>query len=122
MRLKSILLALLLAVGNVFSAFAIEQITAENYTKYKFTSSNYSEYLGYYAIATADDLYAFAALVNDDGMTNSAGRAVSIIDNTGKIVVNKYSDLNAESIQFTVRKSGVYFVKVADESFEVLVK
>ena len=59
------------------------QITAENYTDYGFTASNYSAFVGYYAISSAEELYGFAELVN--GGTTDANGVL-----TADIVVNEY--------------------------------
>ena len=64
------------------------QITAENYSSYGFTASNYSAFVGYYAISSAEELYGFAALVNS-GSTSINGVL------TADIVVND-SVLNAD--------------------------
>ncbi len=42
----------------------LTQITASNYTNYGFTAENWQAFENYYAIASAEDLYGFAALVN----------------------------------------------------------
>ncbi len=67
---------------------APQQITAENYSSYGFTASNYSAFVGYYAISSAEELYGFAALVNS-GSTSIKGVL------TADIVVND-SVLNAD--------------------------
>ena len=64
------------------------QITAENYSTYGFTADNYSAFVGYYAISTAEELYGFAAKVNS-GSTSIKGVL------TADIVVND-SVLNAD--------------------------
>ena len=40
------------------------KITASNYTNYGFTAENWQAFENYYAIASAEDLYKFAAMVN----------------------------------------------------------
>ena len=57
------------------------QITAENYSTYGFTASNYSAFVGYYGISSAEELYGFAAKVNS-GSTSINGVL------TADIVVN----------------------------------
>ena len=64
------------------------QITAENYSTYGFTASNYSAFVGYYGISSAEELYGFAAKVNS-GSTSINGVL------TADIVVND-SVLNAD--------------------------
>ena len=64
------------------------QITAENYSTYGFTASNYSAFVGYYGISSAEELYGFAAKVNG-GSTSIKGVL------TADIVVND-SVLNAD--------------------------
>ena len=58
------------------------QITAGNYTDYGFTADNYSDFVGYYGIRTAEELYGFASLVN--GGTNTINGVL-----TADIVVNE---------------------------------
>ncbi|MBR6083214.1 MAG: hypothetical protein IKP62_09870, partial [Salinivirgaceae bacterium] len=65
-----------------------QQITAENYSSYGFTASNYSAFVGYYGIRNAEELYGFAAKVNS-GSTSINGVL------TADIVVND-SVLNAD--------------------------
>ena len=57
------------------------QISAENYSSYGFTASNYSAFVGYYGISSAEELYGFAAKVNS-GSTSINGVL------TADIVVN----------------------------------
>ena len=57
------------------------QISAENYSSYGFTASNYSAFVGYYGIRNAEELYGFAAKVNS-GSTSINGVL------TADIVVN----------------------------------
>ena len=57
------------------------QISAENYSSYGFTASNYSAFVGYYGISNAEELYGFAAKVNS-GSTSINGVL------TADIVVN----------------------------------
>ncbi|MBR5644959.1 MAG: hypothetical protein IKW77_12335 [Salinivirgaceae bacterium] len=59
-----------------------QQISSVNYATYGFTSTNYSAYNGWYAISTAEELYGFAALVNNG---NREARGVLTAD----IVVNE---------------------------------
>ncbi len=64
------------------------EITAGNYSTYGFTADNYADYLGYYALENANDLYWFAGLVNgtlDDTERNASANAVLVDD----ITVNK---------------------------------
>ncbi|MCQ2960160.1 MAG: hypothetical protein MJ198_08245 [Bacteroidales bacterium] len=61
-NIKSKFFTIILFVISSVSSFALEKITSENYESYGFTSENYSEYLGYYAISNSTDLSDFSAL------------------------------------------------------------
>ncbi len=53
-------------------------------------------------------------------VNNAEGKDVSIYDNNGRCISQR-NDAEAEN-EFSVRLSGVYFVKVGNESFSVIVK
>ena len=87
---KHIFLAVALCFCSTFSAKAAyngtpatpKQISDENYATYGFTSTNYTAYKDWYAISSAEELYGFAAIVND-GTTSANGVL------TADIVVNE---------------------------------
>ena len=62
--IKKNVLTALVAVFVCVQSYALEKITSENYEDYGFTSENYTEYLDYYAIATAQDLADFRDRIN----------------------------------------------------------
>lgn len=79
MSLKRFFISTLVALCTSAQLFAIEKITSENYSSYGFNSTNFINYLGYYAISKADDLEAFATLVNN-GETSINGVLTADID------------------------------------------
>ena len=87
---KHILLAAALCLCSAFNAEAAyngtpvtpKQINSSNYATYGFTAETYLDYVDWYAISTAAELYGFAALVN--GGTNSANGVL-----TADIIVNE---------------------------------
>ena len=62
---------------SVCGAYAIEQISEENYSTYGFTAEEFTTYEGYYVITNEADLFAFADLVNGG---NNAINAVITAD------------------------------------------
>ncbi len=75
------------------------QITAENYIDYGFTASNYSAFVGYYAISSAEELYGFAALVNSGSTSINGVLTADIVVNDS--VLNADGSLNGDGSSFT---------------------
>ena len=61
------------------------QISSENYATFGFSASNYQAYIGWYAISNAEELYGFAALVNNRNSEDDVFNGVLTAD----IVVNE---------------------------------
>ena len=57
------------------------QISAENYSSYGFTADNYSAFVGYYGIRSAEELYGFAAKVNSGSTTINGVLTADIVVN-----------------------------------------
>ena len=69
-----------------------QQITAENYSSYGFTASNYSAFVGYYGIRNAEELYGFAAKVNSGSTSINGVLTADIVVNDS--VLNAAGSLN----------------------------
>ena len=67
------------------------KITASNYTLYGFTTENWQAFQNYYAIASAEDLYKFAAMVNGGSSSNAVLTADIVVNEN---VLNNDGDLN----------------------------
>ncbi|MBR3568967.1 MAG: hypothetical protein IKN94_11920, partial [Salinivirgaceae bacterium] len=74
------------------SSKAPAQITADNYADYGFTADNYSGFVGYYGIGTAEELYGFAAWVNSGSTSINAVLTADIVINEN--VLNADGTLN----------------------------
>ena len=76
-----------------------QQITAENYSTYGFTASNYSAFVGYYGISSAEELYGFAAKVNGGSTSINGVLTADIVVNDS--VLNAAGSLNGDGSNFT---------------------
>ncbi|MBO7497054.1 MAG: hypothetical protein J6T98_10910 [Salinivirgaceae bacterium] len=72
-----------------------KQITKDNYADYQLSEDNYRNYENWYGIRTADELYGFAVLVNEEGKSRAKGvLAANIVVNDN--VLNSDGALNGE--------------------------
>lgn len=94
------------------SVGTLETISSENYANYGFTSENYSQFIGYYAISNAIDLYAFAEMINNGSSPYEHPNAVLIANITvNENVLNSDGTLNGNGlnlIQWTPIGSSTY--------------